>query len=104
MNEVMSLKRCVSSLETIVILTVSWLGFLLLYQNIITEIQVWEERVYAAYISTSLFITKGSQGRNSSRAGTWRQELMQRPWRGAAYWLAQPAQGWYHPQSPSFTN
>jgi hypothetical protein len=26
-----------------------------------------------------------------SKAGTWRQELMQRPWRGAAYWLAQPA-------------
>jgi hypothetical protein len=22
------------------------------------------------------------------RAGTWRQELMQRPWRGAVYWLA----------------
>ena len=21
-------------------------------------------------------------------AGTWRQELMQRPWKGAAYWLA----------------
>ena len=24
----------------------------------------------------------------SNRAGTWRHELMQRPWRGAAYWLA----------------
>ena len=35
----------------------------------------------------SLFITEGSQDRNSSRAGIWRQELMQRPWRGAAYWL-----------------
>jgi hypothetical protein len=34
------------------------------------------------------FITKGSQDRNSSRAGIWRQELMQRPWRGAAYWLS----------------
>jgi hypothetical protein len=29
-----------------------------------------------------------SQDRKSNRAGTWRQELMQRPWRGAAYWLA----------------
>ena len=25
--------------------------------------------------------------RNSSKAETWRQELMQRPWRGFAYWL-----------------
>ena len=29
-----------------------------------------------------------SQDRHPNRAGTWRQELMQRPWRGAAYWLA----------------
>jgi hypothetical protein len=28
-----------------------------------------------------LFITKGSQDRNSHRAGTWEQEMMQRPWR-----------------------
>jgi hypothetical protein len=34
-----------------------------------------------AYTSTLLFITEGSQDRNSERAGTWRQELMQRPWR-----------------------
>jgi hypothetical protein len=25
--------------------------------------------------------------KNSNRAGTWREELMQRPWRHAAYWL-----------------
>ena len=55
-----------------------------------TKKQVGEERVYSAYTSTLLFITKGSQDRNSHRAGTWRQELMQRPWRGAAYWLASP--------------
>jgi hypothetical protein len=36
----------------------------------------------------SLLIIKGHQGRNSKRAGTWRQELMQRPWMDAAYWLA----------------
>jgi hypothetical protein len=52
--------------------------------------QVWEERVYLAHTSMLLFIIKGSQDRDSSRAGTWRQELMQRPWRGAAYWLASP--------------
>jgi len=40
---------------------------------------------FLAYASTSQLIIKGSQDRNSSRAGTWRQELMQRPWRGAAY-------------------
>jgi hypothetical protein len=34
-----------------------------------------------------LFITKGSQGRNPNRAGIWRLELMQMPWRDAVYWL-----------------
>jgi hypothetical protein len=58
--------------------------------NIMTKKQVGEERVYSAYTSTLLFITKGSQGRNSHRAGTWRQELMQRPWRDVLYWLASP--------------
>jgi hypothetical protein len=31
------------------------------------------------------------QGRNSRRAGIWRQELMQNPWKSAVYWLAEPA-------------
>jgi hypothetical protein len=63
--------------------------------------QVGRERVYLAYTSTLLFITKGSQDRNSSRAGNWRQELMQRPWilllalcgllfMACPPWLAQP--------------
>jgi hypothetical protein len=47
--------------------------------------QVQEERVYSTCIFTLLFITKRSQEGNSHRAGTWRQELMQRPWRDAAY-------------------
>ena len=34
-----------------------------------------------------LFLIKYSKGWNSHWAGTWRQELIQRPWRGAAYWL-----------------
>jgi hypothetical protein len=53
------------------------------------------------------FITKGSLG--SSRIRTWRQELMGKQWRGAAYWHIHgllillsyrppgpPAQGWPH--------
>jgi hypothetical protein len=38
--------------------------------------------LFIAYTSTSLFIIKGIQGRNLE------QVLMQRPRRGAAYWLA----------------
>jgi hypothetical protein len=59
-------------------------------QNIVTKKQVGEERVYSTYTSTLLFITKGSQDRNSHRAGTWRQELMQRSWMDVTYWLASP--------------
>ena len=55
-----------------------------------TKKQVWEERVYSAYTSTLLFITKGSQDRNSHRAGTWRQEWMLRPWKDVTYWIASP--------------
>jgi patatin-like phospholipase/acyl hydrolase len=51
---------------------------------------VEEERVYSAYTSTFLFITKGSQDRNYHKVGTWRQEWMQKPWRNAAYWFASP--------------
>jgi hypothetical protein len=39
-------------------------------QNIMTKIQIGEERVYSAYTSTLLFITKGSQDWNSSRSGS----------------------------------
>jgi hypothetical protein len=49
-----------------------------------------EGRVYLDYAFRSLFINEGSQGRNSNIKGTWRQELMQRPWRGAADWLNVP--------------
>jgi hypothetical protein len=55
-----------------------------------TKKQVGEENVYSAYTFTLLFITQGSQDRNSLRAGTCRQELMQRPWRDVTYWLASP--------------
>lgn len=41
--------------------------------------QVWEEGLHLAWIFLSLFFIEGSQGRNSNRAGTWRQEVKQRP-------------------------
>ena len=40
------------------------------WSNIMTKKQVWEEKVYLAYIFTLLFITKGSQDWNSSRSGS----------------------------------
>jgi hypothetical protein len=49
------------------------------------EKQVGEERVYFTHSFMSQFIIKRNESRNSSRAGTWKQELMQRPRRGAAY-------------------
>ena len=46
------------------------------------------QRVPLAYTSTSLFIMERSQGRNSNRAGTWRQELIgAEAMEDAAYWL-----------------
>jgi hypothetical protein len=47
-----------------------------------TKKQVGEERVYSAYTSTLLFITKGLELKQVRK-----QELMQRPWRDATYWL-----------------
>jgi hypothetical protein len=55
-----------------------------------TKQKVGEERVYSAYTFTLLFTIKGSQDWNSHRVETWRQELMQRPWRDVTYWLASP--------------
>ena len=46
--------------------------------NTITK-AIEEKWIYLAYTSTSLFIIKASQDRNSDRARTWRLELMQRP-------------------------
>jgi hypothetical protein len=54
-------------------------------QNMTKE-QVGEERVYSAYTSTLLFITKGSQDKNTQGRKVW----MQRPWRDVSYWLASP--------------
>jgi hypothetical protein len=40
------------------------------------------------YSSTVQSITEESQERNSNRTAIWSQDLIQRPWWGAAYWLA----------------
>ena len=55
--------------------TAFWLGCCLrqgFYSctNIMTKKQIGEERVSSAYTSTLLFITKGSQDRNSNRVGS----------------------------------
>jgi hypothetical protein len=63
---------------------VSLLGSLLLGWNHITKSKLRREGSIWLMIS----VIEGSQNRNSDRAGTWRQELMQRPWRGSPYWLA----------------
>jgi hypothetical protein len=50
----------------------------------------WEGKgLFGHYTPTSKFTIEGSQ-EHGLRAGTGRQEVLQRPWRGAAYWLAPP--------------
>jgi hypothetical protein len=53
--------------------------------NILTKKQGGKERVYSAYSSTLLFITKGCQELNQV------MKVMQKPWRDVSYWLARPA-------------
>jgi hypothetical protein len=47
----------------------------------------WERKGFTVY-TWQQFLTKGSQEWSASRAGTWSQEMMERPWRGAAPWLS----------------
>ena len=47
--------------------------------------QFGEGMVYFIHNPKIQFISNSTKGRNSSKAGTWRQELTQRPWRGVAY-------------------
>jgi hypothetical protein len=58
-------------------------------QNIMTKKQVGKESVYSAYNSTFLFITKGSQGRNS-QGRNLEAAVDAEAMEGAAYWLASP--------------
>jgi hypothetical protein len=53
-----------------------------------TKKQVGEERVYLAYTSILLFITKRKSGLELKQVR--KQERMQRPWRDVLYWLASP--------------
>jgi hypothetical protein len=87
-------------------------------QTVMTKKQVGEERVYSAYTSTLLFITKRSQDQNSSRSGSrsWcrghrrmlRTGLI--PLACSACFLIEPettSPGWHHPQwalPPLITN
>ena len=53
-----------------------------------TKSNLGKKGFVSALRSISASITEGSQARNAKKAGIWRQELIQRPWRSAAYWLA----------------
>lgn len=46
-----------------------------------------QKQIDFAFTSISWFIIEGNQDRNSNREETWKQELMERPWSGAAYLL-----------------
>ena len=59
----------------------------MLEQNTMLKNNLGKNGLIVVYSSTSQFVTEGSEGRNSNRAGTWKQELMQRPRRSSAYWL-----------------
>jgi hypothetical protein len=55
-----------------------------------TKKQVGEERVYSAYTSTLLFISKGSQDWNSSQGRNLEEGGDAEAKKGAAYWIASP--------------
>lgn len=66
----------------------SSLKFLLLPRNTMTKKKVGEGRVYLAYPSTLLFITEEVRTGIQTGQDPGVHELIQRPWRGAAYCLA----------------
>jgi hypothetical protein len=51
--------------------------------------QVGEEKVYLAY-PFHIAIHHQSQDGHPNRAGSWKWELMPRPWRGTSYYLVPP--------------
>jgi hypothetical protein len=60
---------------------------LLLWWNLMTKATCKAKGLSGLHFHITVYHLKKSWDRNSSWAGTWGQELMQRPWRGAAYWL-----------------
>jgi hypothetical protein len=56
-------------------------------QDIMTKKQVGEERVYSAYFHVVVHHQRRS---GLELKQVRKQELMQRPWRNATYWLASP--------------
>jgi hypothetical protein len=54
----------------------------------VTKKQLGKQRdIPKRWIYESLSPLRGTKAGTQNRAGTWRQELMQRLWRGAAYRL-----------------
>jgi hypothetical protein len=49
--------------------------------------QFWEKMFISAQLKGHSLSLKEARMESQGR-GTWRQELMQRPWRSVAYWLA----------------
>jgi hypothetical protein len=70
----------------IIVCVLVWVSIALVKHN--SPKQFGVERLYFSVQFKAQYIIKGIQGQNSSREGTWREELMQRPWRTAINWLA----------------
>jgi hypothetical protein len=62
--------------------------FLLLQWHTMTTNKLGTKEFIWFILPSHCSFFEGSQDRNSNRKGTWRQKLMQKPWKGASYWLA----------------
>lgn len=62
-------------------------GLLLLWWNTVIKSNLGQKGFTWLTLTTSPFIIKGSQERNSNKTRTWTQKLMQRTWKGAVYWV-----------------
>jgi hypothetical protein len=68
--------------------------------NIMTKKKVGEERVYSAYTSMLLFISKGIQDWNSNRSGADAEAMEGCSFLDCLSWLAQPALLWNQDYQP----